>query len=905
MSWWQLGAVASVVIGVAHLAIAGFVLVGLSRTGQLRTNRLALATGVIFFSSGVGHGLDAYHLIAPTAHGGMGGMRELWTPGLALWDSLTACVAVTYLALRRRYGQLLHTPEMFADELERTTARELRDVLQELREGVVVLDHDGSVQHRNEAARGLDAAALEGEAVARTRTTGQPADDVELALGDRILRLSTRALSREGAAPYRVVVSYVDDTERRRAEVVARSGAAQLRATLDGVTEGVLFYDEDLVIRAVNPAGRRMVGPPGEHSHAEGSEVLGDDGAPLAPEQWPISLAGASGRTASGVIGLRRPGHPDRWLQVNASAVLDEGKGAPWPVVASLTDITERLQRERALVEAEQRVRSTFDAAPFGMRVSDLEGCFVEVNQAFASLLGLEVHELIGRPCREVTHPDDWGAHEAGERRLRAGEIPVFRMEKRFLHAAGHVVWTQIDVTALRDADGVPTATVGQIQDISERRRHDEQLRHLADHDALTGLLNRRGFQRELDRHVAQAGRYGAGGALLMLDLDHFKYINDTLGHKVGDEVIVAVADLLRARLRKTDVVARLGGDEFAVLLPRGSREDANQAAASVLRSLREAPPYLPALGHLTLTASVGVAAIEEDALTGDELMVNADLAMYDAKEGGRDQAADYAAGRYREPRIKARITWMERISAALERERFVLHAQPIFDVRTGSTTMHELLLRMVGEDGELIPPATFLPVAERFELVQAIDRWVIDRACEALEEVGPLSVNVSAKSIDEAGLLDHLGAALARTGADPSRLVVEITETAAITHITHARAFAEGVRELGCGLALDDFGAGFGSFAYLKHLPFDFLKIDGQFVAEARRSEPDALIVRALRDLAHGLGRQVVAECCADAETLEWLEREGIDLAQGFHLGKPTPLSGLASVAGASPRTR
>ena len=709
----------------------------------------------------------------------------------------------------------------------------------------------------------------------------------------------------DGDEVVEAVASFVDITERRAAESAARAVAARTSATLEGLTEGIIFHDEQLVTQAFNDAGRRMLGLTADgHADAElvGLEVLDADGTPLPHERWPAVQAHQSGTpVVAFVLGIRREGGPVRWVEVNASPLREGRTAGPWPVVSSFTDITERLSRDRALVEAEQRVRATFDAAPVGMVVARLDGTFLEVNQALADLLGLRVEALVGRRFEDVTHPDDVAEHRAGERRVLAGEVPAFRMEERFVHAAGTVVWAQMDLTVLRDADGVASGTIAQIQDVSDRRRHEDQLVYLADHDALTGLLNRRGFQRELEAHVAEVVRNGPSGALLMLDVDHFKYVNDTLGHKAGDEVIVAVADLLRSRLRRTDVVARIGGDEFAVLLPHGTGADADRAAESILRTLRERQPHLPTLGRLKLTASIGVAPIVAGTLTADELLINADLAMYDAKEGGRDQVSDFETSHADQPRIKARITWMERISGALEGDGFTLFAQPIQALDTGTVAMHELLLRMYAEDGELIGPATFLAVAERFELVQDIDRWVVDHACKLLRDSGragvtsALAINVSARSINDPDrLLTHIAAALERTGADPARLIVEITETAAVSQIHHARAFARDLRRLGCRLALDDFGAGFGAFAYLKHLPFDFLKIDGEFVTNARHSRPDALIVRALRDMAHGLDKQVIAEYCADAETLDFLRAEGIDYAQGYHLGRPAPAAEL-----------
>jgi EAL domain-containing protein (putative c-di-GMP-specific phosphodiesterase class I) len=244
---------------------------------------------------------------------------------------------------------------------------------------------------------------------------------------------------------------------------------------------------------------------------------------------------------------------------------------------------------------------------------------------------------------------------------------------------------------------------------------------------------------------------------------------------------------------------------------------------------------------------------------------------------------------------VQARMRWLERIREALEEDRFVLHAQPILDLRTGEIAQHELLIRMVDDHGDLIPPGTFLQVAERFDLIQDIDRWVAGRALELIAEHADqglrLTVNLSGRTLTDDRLMADLEAGIARTGADPGCLTFEVTETAAVANIHLAREFAERLREIGCRFALDDFGAGFGSFYYLKHLPFDYLKIDGEFVSGCLANRTDQLVIRAVVDIAQGLGKETVAEFAADAELVQFLRSQGVDYAQGFHIGKPLPL--------------
>jgi diguanylate cyclase (GGDEF)-like protein len=471
-------------------------------------------------------------------------------------------------------------------------------------------------------------------------------------------------------------------------------------------------------------------------------------------------------------------------------------------------------------------------------------------------------------------------------------------MEQRYVDVVGQVVWVALHAALVRAPDGSPQHFLGQIQDVSERVRYEAQLQHMADHDPLTGLLNRRSFERELDQHIARVQRYGSEGAALVLDIDRFKHINDTLGHNVGDALIVAVAQTLRARLRESDVLARLGGDEFAVLIPRGGAAEAEEVADAILAAVRSQSVVTAAGRRRSVTASVGISLLRQaPSLSAEEVLVNADLAMYDAKESGRDRSATYAPERGAS-RMKARITWAERIREALEEDRFTLYAQPIVELATGVVRQHELLLRMLDTHGDVIPPAAFIGVAERFDLMQEIDRWVVARAIRHMGEQRRagrelvFEVNISGSSTGDPGLLTVIEEELRSCEVDPVNLVLEVTETTAVANIPRAQQFAARLAELGCRFALDDFGAGFGSFYYLKHLPFDLLKIDGEFVRACTTNQTDQLLIRAAVDIARGLGKRTIAEYVGDDATLELLRTLGVDYAQGFHVGHPAPLA-------------
>ena len=568
-------------------------------------------------------------------------------------------------------------------------------------------------------------------------------------------------------------------------------------------------------------------------------------------------------------------------------------------VSAAIRDVTARKRTQLALREAEERFRRAFEEAPIGMAMLDLEGRFVQVNDALCEITGYSREQLEASSLAAITHPDDVGKQEQEIARVIADETAGFRSDLRLVYAGGHPVWVAVQTTLLRDDDRRPVRFLAQIQDVTDRRRNEERLRYLADHDVLTGLLNRRSFEVELDAHSSRVVRYGGGGAAIVLDLDHFKFINDTLGHSAGDEAITLAASVLRSRLRKTDVVARLGGDEFAVLLPEADASQAQHVAEELLEELRRQTIDLGNTSR-TLAASAGISLFgAETGLTGEDVLVNADLAMYDAKTAGRDRVQLYTAGAEGSTRMKGRVTWTQRISEALQQDGFTLLAQPIIDFATGQPSQYELLLRMRDEHGDLVPPGSFLYIAERLGMVQEIDRWVTGQAIALLAERHTrgvdltLEVNLSGLSLGDPELLELISRELKHTGVPADRLIFEVTETAAVINMARAGQFARDLTRLGCRLALDDFGAGNGSFSYLKHLPFDYLKIDGGFVKSAGTSETDRLLIKAAVDIATGMGRRTIAEYVGDEETVRLLTRLGVDYGQGFYLGRPAPLNG------------
>jgi diguanylate cyclase (GGDEF)-like protein/PAS domain S-box-containing protein len=580
----------------------------------------------------------------------------------------------------------------------------------------------------------------------------------------------------------------------------------------------------------------------------------------------------------------------ERVVRARGEATSERRRG-PVKVVGTMQDVTEEAAARSARDLLSYVVQSTGDA----IVTKAHDGTISSWNRGAEQLYGYSADEAIGQPIGLIEPSHRTGEQQKLLQTLLSGES-IDNFETEGVRKDGSVITVSLTVSPVTDANGRIVSTAIIARDTTERGRYEERLRHMADHDQLTGLFNRRRFDEQLKRELARAGRYAAQSAVLSIDIDNFKGINDSAGHAAGDAVLVQVAGVLGNRFRSTDVVARLGGDEFAVLLSAVSAEEARAAAEDLLSEIRNSPATYGGR-PFRISASIGVTAFESDDATAGEVLVNADLAMYAAKTAGRDRVVVYTAPEARKARAMAKLTWSQRIQDALDRDRFVLHLQPILELATGQIKHAELLLRMKGERGKLIAPGAFLPAAERFGLIHAIDRWVVARAIQLIgDSMGPIpqvGINLSGESVvGDPELLGMIERELERSSVDPSKLIFEVTETAAIANMPEATEFARGLTSLGCSLALDDFGTGFGSFYYLKHLPVSYVKLDGEFIQNLPRSEVDEHMVKAIVGVSQALGIKTVAESVADAETIGLLQKHHVDYAQGYYVGKPTPLS-------------
>lgn len=668
---------------------------------------------------------------------------------------------------------------------------------------------------------------------------------------------------------------------------------AQRRAALKGLAVSTFAVGQigDAVRKLRRPgtalqifdAGRRICGPAGHLDDAVSVPVR------AAGRTWTVRVAAPVAASLALPATILLGG-----LVLTALvALLLLGLGRRERYAHALSDrrLSEREHAEGAQQAAEQRFARAFEDSGVGMALMGADGGrLLDVNDALCDLLAYSRERLLEMDLAQLGHPDDGAPVDA-----TLQEDGTAHSEQRMLNSMGQGVWVLVSTSVVNDEHGAPTHQIVQVQDVSERKGYESRLEYLAQHDPLTGLFNRRRFEEELERVFGEQ----SGAAVVCLDLDHFKYINDSLGHRVGDELIARVSRLLDQRLRSGDVLARLGGDEFALLLPGADESRAIKVVEDLRRTIRSGAVVTGERGQVGATASFGISIFDSanPGPSADELLAEADMAMYDAKEAGRDRSAVFRPEE-RGAGMAARMGWVVRIRGALADDGFELHGQRIASLTGDPRTRYELLLRMIGDDGELIPPAAFLPVAERFDLIQQIDRWVITRAIDMLAELqasgvdAVLEVNVSARSVTDSGLADLVRSKLSEGAVDASGLVFEMTETAAIVNLDGAKAFAATLHDLGCEFALDDFGAGFASFHYLKHFAFDYLKIDGEFIEDLPHSATNQLLVRALVNIARGLGKETIAEFVEDEETLALLRELGVDYAQGFHVARPRPIS-------------
>ncbi|MDB6009784.1 MAG: hypothetical protein JWL65_2034 [Gammaproteobacteria bacterium] len=688
--------------------------------------------------------------------------------------------------------------------------------------------------------------------------------------------------------------------ERRLAEQALRGSEAKFRGLFESIAEGVYQSGRDGRLLSVNPAFVTILG----YSSAEELYALPN----VALLYWDpadrtefMRRVESEGEIRNAEFCMRTRDGQQVVILENARAVRDAGDRITG-YEGTIANITERKRAEQAIFAEKERAQVTLQSIGDAVISTDAEGRIEYINPVAENLTAWSLAEARGRPIGDVLNLVNEITREPIENplvcALGRGETGPAADHSVLLTRSGQEVAIQESAAPICDRQGRVIGAVIVFHDVTKERRLKRALSYQASHDALTGLINRREFDNRLHAAVLSAQRGEGTYALLYIDLDQFKVVNDTCGHQAGDRLLRDVTGLLQGRVRASDTIARLGGDEFGVLLEGCTPEQSARVADGVRQAIKDYR-FVWAATTLSVGASVGVVQISADTENVAAIMSAADIACYAAKDEGRNRIhvyeADGVSHRHRE------MHWVARVTRAAEENRLELFFQPI--VRIGAQeapTFHELTIRLRDDDGRLVPPSEFIPAAERYNVMSIIDRWVVIRAVELLKrrrEAGGslplLAVNLSGTSLNEQSFAEFV----LHTVGEPeiaSALCFEITETAAVTSLSNATFFMRELKARGCKFALDDFGTGLSSFMYLKTLPVDYLKIDGQFISQIATDAVDRSMVEAISKVGRALGIATVAEWVESEAVLDELKRIGVDYAQGYHLARPMPLAQL-----------
>ncbi|MEM1331848.1 MAG: EAL domain-containing protein [Actinomycetota bacterium] len=699
-----------------------------------------------------------------------------------------------------------------------------------------------------------------------------------------------------------------------------------VRSLLDGLPDAVLRLDDDGVITSANTRASDLTGRSVES--LIGRSFLGfvaaDDQDDITDRWRRLRLddgTSSMSRQMSDVVFELVDLHGTTHL-VEATLHRPVPRAADQPsdgLVVILRDVTDRERTSSALDAARQRFQQAFHSAPTGMALVGLrDNRILDANQALADMLDHSRRYLLGRSVREITHPDDLRAAAPERARIELGIDDGYRLEQRFLRRDGNWIWakTQVAVTPADEAgtvgDGGDLIAITHIEDVTEQRRAVERLSHQATHDALTELPNRASLVARLDEVLGDAGLDEI--AVLFIDLDNFKVVNDSLGHRVGDDLLRHVAARFRSVMREGDQLARFGGDEFVVFVDGTSRMSDETGEirvgpidpASVAARLRRSVEDVVVLdGHeLVVTASIGYATNSEAGMTADDLLRDADVAMYQAKKAGRDRVERFSE-RSRSESVAALQTAAE-LRRGLDRGELVPHFQPIVDLATGSVVKFEVLVRWEHPDRGVLTPDRFLPTAEANGMVGEIGEAMLRGALTQLAHwravddafgAAALSVNLAAQQLGDSLFLPTVRDALGLSGIEADALWFEITETALLTDVNTASSVLRQLRGLGVHLAVDDFGTGYSSLTYLKRFPVESIKIDKSFVDGLGMDADDESIVRAVIELGHSLGLTVTAEGIESPLQRDRLRALGADQGQGYLFGRPAHPRSLRTV--------
>ncbi len=682
-------------------------------------------------------------------------------------------------------------------------------------------------------------------------------------------------------------------TVDRVTELLERN-EARFRAMVRDSSDIMAIIDEHGYLTYASPATERILGLDAEALVGTNTfDLIHPEDRPRALHAFEVATSDPDGADR---VEFRMNHADGGWRTIEAVSTNLLQDPAIAGLVVSARDVTDRRRAEAELREAQERFRSAFEHAPIGMALMALDGRFFRVNRAMVQILGRSTEELLRTTVRDLTHPDDHEACAEALGRLLSGQAPSWQLELRFIHHDGHPVWVSLSWSLVRDLHGDALYFVCQMEDITERKASGEALAHQAIHDPLTGLPNRTLFVDRLGRELTRATAMHKRMAVLFLDLDRFKVVNDSLGHSAGDRLLVAVADRLSGAMRPDDVVARFGGDEFTVLCQNvTSVETAELIAERIAEVIAKPVPLVE--GEVFVTASIGIAMSDGQGDTPETLLRNADAAMYSAKENGRDRVEVFDIPTHHRAVDDLRIG--NALHRAIERGELRMHYQPVLDIARGTLTGFEALIRWQHPERGLVPPSEFIPLAEETGLIVPLGAWALEESCRQAMQWHQassdgirlsISVNLSPRQLAEPSFPNEVARVLSQTGLYPDSLWLEITETTLMRDVESALSALGALRALGLHLAIDDFGTGYSSMAYLERLPVESLKIDRSFVAGVGRRSDSSAIATAIVSLAHALRLKTVAEGIEQPEQLDWLRSIGCELGQGYLFGPARP---------------
>lgn len=698
--------------------------------------------------------------------------------------------------------------------------------------------------------------------------------------------------------------------ERRRGQDALRDSELRYRRLFDNVVEGVYSSTIEGRFISVNPALQNMVGvATAEELLALPMERIYAD--PIARFEIIAAIA-RDGEVRDAEFQLRRMDGSTLTVVENARAVRDE-QGRLIGFEGTISDISARKQAEMAVFDEKEKAQVTLQSIGDAVITTDAEGRVEYLNPVAQDLTGWESREVRGWALADVFRIVEETTREVLENPvavcLREGRVVAAADHAVLINRRGQEVAIEDSAAPIRDRGGRIIGSVMVFHDVSKERRLRRALAYQANHDALTGLINRREFENRLNAALVSAQANAEVRHVLMyLDLDQFKVVNDTCGHQAGDRLLKQITGLLQTRLRTSDVIARLGGDEFGVLLEHCSADEAMPIADNLRQAIRDFR-FMWKDGALNVGVSIGYVEISHSSESIVSLMSAADVACYAAKDSGRNRIHAYQHDEI--PQRHREMQWVSRITRACEDNRLELFYQPIVAIGDNPDTRghYELLLRMRDENGVLIPPGEFIPAAERYNLMPVIDRWVVQHALGTLahyrsegmngQVLSPYSIaiNLSGTSLNDDRFLDFLINELQTHDLSPGAVCFEITETAAIANLAKIVHFMRELKARGCLFSLDDFGSGLSSFMYLKNLPVDYLKIDGQFIQKVSVDPIDRSMVEAINQIGKAMGIKTVAERVESLQVLQTLAEIGIGYAQGYFIAEPRSVEALSRI--------